>query len=284
MKTAILFIVLVIGCFTISYSETEAPDIRVELPEGLMPRAKPLSENEQKVARLRASVNARLPYVARGDFALGSLGQLSKLSDNVIIGKVINMKETQDETHGKFVGVALGIETNLFGEISNKAITIILNVQEQCVQPMKSGDHILVFLANDDYGNYIYDALSFDFEKTATRSITNNTPRVVCDGRGIFSLNNDADEREILAATEGFLCVLRREKRNAEAYYALLRKLILSPVPRIKEDARSDLLFFIIKTKSFDPHRILDDDNVDDGIRDYVRLILLPSRQPPRKQ
>jgi hypothetical protein len=48
-----------------------------------------------------------------------------------------------------------------------------------------------------------------------------------------------------------------------------------SPIPRIKEDARSDMLD-LLRTSSFDLKKVVDDEKIDDGLKDYVRYILMP--------
>ncbi len=99
----------------------------------------------------------------------------------------------------------------------------------------------------------------------------------------MIGLGSAETERVFVAATEGYLQVLRRESRGAERYYALLRQLVLSPECRIKEDARSDLLKFLRSCSSFDLDRVLADENIDEGIKDYIRLILRPGRKPPEQ-
>jgi hypothetical protein len=283
MRKMILLLSLAFGGAAISLAATDPEDIRVDLPEELMPKPKPRTEYERKQDILRARVNSKLPYMYRGDLALGTFGQLSKLCDNVIVGKVINVTEDQTESAVKLLEITFGVETNLFGAVSNKTIKANLRDANRIVNFAKHGDRILVFLANDICVNDIYDAIAFDFKKTSSQVKTNGISHVVCDERGVFALKDDVMERELLVAAEGYLSALRREKRNAEQYYNLLRKLMVSPIPRVKEDARSDMFLLISKDKSFDLQRLLEDKNIDDGIKDYVRLILLPSRQPQAK-
>ena len=55
-----------------------------------------------------------------------------------------------------------------------------------------------------------------------------------------------------------------------------MRELSLSPVKRISDDAKTDLANFLRSCPSFDLKRALEDEKIDEGVKDCVRLILLP--------
>lgn len=52
-----------------------------------------------------------------------------------------------------------------------------------------------------------------------------------------------------------------------------------SSIPRIRDDARQDMLYLIRSCQDIDLDRILADENIDEGIKDYVRLYLKPRRE-----
>jgi hypothetical protein len=81
-------------------------------------------------------------------------------------------------------------------------------------------------------------------------------------------------------AVTGYVKELRSSERDAESYYALLRRLVQSPVQRIREDARSDLMLLIRHgPPSFDIKRVLTDDNIDEAIKYWVEHDILPARE-----
>jgi len=274
-----------LGLLLMSFqAKAERADVVVRLPPELdMPAPKPLSPEEREQKEIRERINKKLPYNNDASGSLGTLGQLTKLCDWVFVGKVIDAKGNKVAAGAKeeFLGevsVTLNIETNLFGQTRNKRIVVTPNWWETWRVP-KAGDRMLVFLAKERYDEYVFDVIKFDFDKARFKGETNKGPIVVRECRGMIGLGSAETERIFVAATEGYLQVLRRESRDAERYYALLRQLVLSPEYRIKEDARSDLLKFLRSCPSFDLDRVLADENIDEGIKDYVRLYLKPRQE-----
>jgi len=274
-----------LGLLLMSFqAKAERADVVVRLPPELdMPAPKPLSPEEREQKEIRERINKKLPYNNDASGSLGTLGQLTKLCDWVFVGKVVDAKGNKVAAGAKeeFLGevsVTLNIETNLFGQTRNKRIVVTPNWWETWRVP-KAGDRMLVFLAKERYDEYVFDVIKFDFDKARFKGETNKGPIVVRECRGMIGLGSAETERIFVAATEGYLQVLRRESRDAERYYALLRQLVLSPEYRIKEDARSDLLKFLRSCPSFDLDRVLADENIDEGIKDYVRLYLKPRRE-----
>jgi len=274
-----------LGLLLMSFqAKAERADVVVRLPPELdMPAPKPLSPEEREQKEIRERINKKLPYNNDASGSLGTLGQLTKLCDWVFVGKVVDAKGNKVAAGAKeeFLGevsVTLNIETNLFGQTRNKRIVVTPNWWETWRVP-KAGDRMLVFLAKERYDEYVFDVIKFDFDKARFKGETNKGPIVVRECRGMIGLGSAETERIFVAATEGYLQVLRRESRDAERYYALLRQLVLSPEYRIKEDARSDLLKFLRSCPSFDLDRVLADENIDEGIKDYVRLYLKPRQE-----
>ena len=281
MNRRLFFVGLLLMSFQ---AKAERADVVVRLPPELdMPVPKPLSPEEREQKEIRERINKKLPYNNDASGSLGTLGQLTKLCDWVFVGKVVDAKGNKVAAGAKeeFLGevsVTLNIETNLFGQTRNKRIVVTPNWWETWRVP-KAGDRMLVFLAKERYDEYVFDVIKFDFDKARFKGETNKGPIVVRECRGMIGLGSAETERIFVAATEGYLQVLRRESRDAERYYALLRQLVLSPECRIKEDARSDLLKILRSCPSFDLDRVLADENIDEGIKDYVRLYLKPQQE-----
>jgi len=283
-KMSVCLSLLLISC----QAKAEDKDVVIRLPPELdMSAPKPLSSQERVRKEIRERINKKLPYNNDASGSLGTLGQLTKLCDWVFVGKVVDAKGNKVAAGAKeeFLGevsVTLNIETNLFGQTRNKRIVVTPNWWETWRVP-KAGDRMLVFLAKERYDKYVFDVIKFDFDKATFKGETNKGPLVVRECRGMIGLDSAETERVFVAATEGYLQVLRRESRDAERYYALLRQLVLSPERRVREDARSDLLKFLRSCPSFGLDRVLADENVDEGIKDYIRLILRPRRKPPEQ-
>lgn len=102
------------------------------------------------------------------------------------------------------------------------------------------------------------------------------------DAYNVIRLDDEKRSAAYVTAVTGYLRHLQDQRHNVDVYYVFLKELMHSPISRIKDDARSDFVNFLRTCPSFDLNRVLEDKNVDDGIKEYVRLILLPSRQPPK--
>ena len=101
---------------------------------------------------------------------------------------------------------------------------------------------------------------------------------------GIITFDEEGERAEYLAALEGYLKHRLTWMEQPEEYYAFLRGMLKSSIPRIKEDARCEILHLAWSCPEFDLRQVLDDDAVDDGIKDYLRLIWIPGnphRYPP---
>jgi hypothetical protein len=73
-----------------------------------------------------------------------------------------------------------------------------------------------------------------------------------------------------------------QEKRDPDKFYVFLRPLVNSPIWRIRQDAKEDLLWLWgeLGPEHFDLKRVLDDPELDwDLGKDYVRYIAIPERE-----
>lgn len=226
--------------------------------------------------QMQARIRMKLPYTARGDYMLGSLGQLSKLCDWVVIGKIVSVKQDLCEERHAPTLVTLNVETNLYGKVSGNQITVHLDWWESRIIPYRKNDRALVFISKENYGQIPYDALMLDFDKNKSGCSSFDLPVVVGGERGFIMLDGGGLEKELLTAVDGYLTTMRREKRERKAVYTVLRKLVLSSVDRVRDDARSDIVVLLRQTPLNEIKEVLADTNIDNDIKEYVRLVLIP--------
>ena len=295
MKKKLMLIALAWSAMGACCALAEEGDVAIKLPEELVPTPKSLSEVERQRkdkemahSALTARLNQRLPYHKAFDddtCRFFTLGQLVKLCDSVSVAEVVEVEDTGSNMVPKRlvpnVKVTVKAETNLLGHLDRGGLPLTVQWWDRKRLPQK-GDRWLVFVTREDHRINMFDAMKWDFDKTKARGEVKDAEFVLGQSRGAIDLSDSKTESGLLAATMGYLQNLRQQKWNAEAYYAHLRELVLSPNQRIKDDAKIDLLNFLRTCPSFDLNRVLEDKNVDDGIKEYVRLILLPSRQPPK--
>lgn len=282
---------VICSCLVVA-QDTE--DIKVVLPEELMPKPKPLTDEEvlrQNKAKAQSELiwrlNRKLPYHNEEDlaFRFNTLGQLVKLCDSISIAIVADIEDVGTNSVPKRlvpnIKLTVNAETNLLGHLGRGGLPLTVQWWDRKRLPQQ-GDRWLVFITRQDYEYYMLDAMKWDFDKTRMPGKPLDTAFVLGHSRGAIDLDEGEAEKELLAATAGYLQNLRQQKWDADKYYALLRELVLSSVKRIKDDAKTDLVNFLRSCPSFDLNRVLEDKNVDDGIKEYVRRILLPSRQTPK--
>jgi hypothetical protein len=289
----------------------EKGDIEVKFPEKQVPMPSPLSEAEKQRQDKEGShsvLPARrvhtLPYHnmdVKDACRYLTLGQLIKLSDSVSVVKVVDVEDVGSESEPKRLAsglnklmmgaepnrqvpnlkVTISAETNLLDHLDLRGLSLTVYWWDRKRIPQK-GDRWLACIMREDPSINMFGAMMWNFDKTKFRGAPKDSLLVTGQSRGAIDLFDSETERALLAAATGYLMNLRRQKWDAEKYYSLLRGLIHSPVPRIQDDAKIDLLDFLRTCPSFDLNRIIEDDTMDGGIKEYVRLILQPSRQSPK--
>jgi hypothetical protein len=256
-----------------------------------MPHPKALTDEErarQDKARSHSELiwrlNQKLPYHNEEALAcrFNTLGQLVKLCDSISVARVTEVEDASSISATKRlvpnIKLTINAETNLLGHLDRDGLSLIVQWWDRKRLPQK-GDRWLVFITSEDHRVNMFDAMKWDFDKTKVQGKTLDTAIVMGHSRGAIDLDGGKTESDILAATAGYLQNLRQQKWDADKYYALLRELVLSPDQRIKDDAKTDLVNFLRSCPSFDLNRALDDKKIDEGIKDYVRLVLQPQRE-----
>lgn len=251
------------------------------------PEVKPTEEE-----LFRRKMSESLPYNQGTIFyhQRRSLGQLAKVCDYVIVGTVTQFTVLPHRDtvavweRDSNVSLSVRIEIVMFGTLPHTELTIPVHWPDDEKTPMavhknithywnwkkrpKVGDKLLIFLADEVIGEYIGNEFAFDFAWNSTNK--SGSYHLVRENGGVRYLDTPESTTNYLDAVKGYLRELRGEKRDAERYYSLLCRLIQSPVRSIREDARSDLMYFVQYTPSFDSKRILSADCIDDAIKYWV--------------
>lgn len=295
MKKKVLLITI-LGLVMVAYlSLADDSDIEVVLPEELMPKPKPLTDEERVLqdktrahSELIYHLNRKLPYHNEEDLAcrFNTLGVFVKLCDSISVVKVVDVEDVSSKSANKkqapIIKLTINAETNILGHLDRGGLSLNVQWWDRKRFPQK-GDRWLVFITREDQESNMLDAMKWDFDKTKVKGKCKDADFVLGQSRGAIDLIDNKEEVEYVAATAGYLQNLRQQKWDEKNYYALLRGLVISPVKRIRDDAKTDLVNFFRSCSTFDLNRALADDNIDDGIKEYIRLILQPSRESPKK-
>jgi|LSQX01.1.fsa_nt_gb hypothetical protein len=249
---------------------------------------------------LKHKMRRALPYRTEVPefYRLRSLGQLAKVSDGVVIGKVVSARTTTptgSSVSARFmnnVSLSVAVETVLLGDNLPRKMKIgeqwpnddfrrmliatqpyTWNIKKQ----PKTGDRVLMFLLREPGMGWQRGERAFAFRKTAVPK--DGAYHITRGNDGIRHLETPEIATNYLNAVKGYLEELRGEKRDPDSYYSLLSGLVRSSVQSIREDARSDLMYFIEYCPSFDARRVLADDNIDEAIKYWVEHDVLPGRE-----
>ena len=246
----------------------------------------PLSQEE--IAQNR--VIAHCPYYRNlGRRFLAMFGQMAKQCDGIFIGKVTKVRLENDAPElehmnktaflVRSVSLTFGVETNLFGQLTNKDAVFDMQWLEGSALALTNGMRMMVFYARGEpISMWNSQAKTFDWVKQEENPKTK--PAILNNSSGLRILDDPAAERLYIRAADEYMQLLRREKRDVDKYYAMLRRQIKSPVWRIREDAREDLrTLFRRPPASFDLNRVFDDPEIDDLLKDYIRYVVCPARE-----
>lgn len=241
----------------------------------------PFTIDQRQELQEWGKLEQKLPYRGKPYIRMGTLGQQAKLCDWVIIGRVSHVERGGSLFKDYPITLTLDIETNLFGKLEQDSVKINLmkwdfgagneDLTARFMRSYHAGERFLVFLVRGR-APVLFDILLFSFEKSAHRKEFGDQPVLLYDSLGLFGLDSGEVEREVLLATDGYLTCLRKEKRDLENYYRLLRRLERSPVERIRDDAKTDLVNLLSTPVIVE--KVLADETVDEGIRDYARFVL----------
>lgn len=241
------------------------------------------------------------PYVTQISWRnWATLGQLCKLSDGAFVGVISAINGLTDEDKAGLERgesrddrpaiIVFQVETNLLGKVGAKFVTIPIVWVEGEGNAPKIGMKLLVFYTR---GFTIHESntdrkfLRFDWEKPPLdpkAPFTVVRKNVPC----VRILDSSETENAYIEVVKEYIRILRMENRDPDKYYEFLRPLVKSPVWRIRQDAKEDLLRLwgpFVGPERFDLERVLDDSELDwDLGKDYVRYIAIPDRQKSKAE
>jgi hypothetical protein len=255
-------------------------DIVVVLPKDLfVPSVTNTPETEAKI-RLATSVLSKIPYTESG-YSLSTLDQLVKVCDAVVVGYVKKIENINPEdataTYSRELELTVSSVADLFGGPVLDSLPVKFR-QRGKEKNVALGDCVLLFLSQDEL-IYSPQIFSFAFEKSPSANSVRSNLNVLGDNRGLFVLNAPDTSDAVFSTVEQYIHLLRTPHRNADVYYEFLKTVARSPVTRLKYDGNADLLNFLQTCTSFNLSRVLADEEIEESIKDYVRLILIPSRE-----
>ena len=289
MKTTLIILFNLGLICTSCIARGDGQDIEIRLPEKLMPKLTDEEnirlQKDREYNQLVLQASKDLPYRRPDEFdcVFYSFGQLVKLCDAILIVKVVDVEEIKSKSIAdRFqpkLQFKVDVTSNLVGKLEQKDVLPVIRWWDRKEIPKKGGK-LLVFIASEEYSPGVIDALKWNFDKTKMQGKALDKQVVMGESRGVIDLVNKTTEEEILKTVTGYAQNLRQRNWDAEKYYAFLRQLSASPYKRIKDDAISDMFLFLRFDPPVDLKRVLEDKDVDDGIKNYVRLILYPQIKP----
>lgn len=261
-------------------------DIEVNVPD--VHRVK-LTESEKERNSIYRKLAIYLPYShSEGYKIFTTLGKLVKLSDAAVIGHVTSVERPDknrdmQNLSAKF-NINLNVETHLFGSEVKTNIPLSIVFTDLSIE-LEKNDRLLVFLAKEDFSHNPMKIYKWNFDKEKLTGKKKNDFFVAGYGRGCIKLSQTEESEELIKAVKNYQDILCQKEPNIDLYYNLLRNLVLSENSRIRKDAISDLLVLIGTSTqtAFDVKRVLADDNIDDGIKKYLRLYWIPYVEEYRK-
>ncbi len=270
-----------------STNSVQSDDLGVNVV--ITPWVKPTEEE-----LFKRKMQQALPYQTESPdyYRLRSLGQLSKICDYVITGKVMTVTP-HENAFRENLALSIEVDSVLFGSIPAGNVTVTgywpgdewYEISAKANKPYmwnwkkrpKPGATLLMFLIDEASVGQVWKERPFDFRKG--KISRKGRYHLLRGNGGIRYLDTPENTKEYVYAATGYLKELRGEKRNVESYYALLRRLIRCPVLSIREDARSDLMYFAQTCPAFDAKRLLSDEKIDEAIKYWAEHELIPSRE-----
>lgn len=269
-----------------------------------------ISESKLTIAerQLRRKMEYALPYIGEpipDYYRLRTLGQLVKISDYIVVGKIAFVEVTAATrrlsmffTSANDITISVDIENVLFGPNSCMRIEVAVQWPDEVFRedrtksgsqnvwnikrPPRCGDRVLMFLAENPKWDYGKSERTFNFRKET--SPKSNICQFARGNDSIRYLDTPENTTNYLNAVKGYLRELRSEKRDANSYYLFLADLIQSPNKSIREDARSDLMYLVESCPSFDKKRILSDDRIDDAIKYWIDPTVFQAKDEQQKE
>lgn len=252
--------------------------IKVVLPPELSARSVTNSPEATVRANFRRRLHAKIPLANEG-YSMSTLGQLVKLCAAAVVGHVQEIKDvTADDKRSSLSReylLTVSVVSNLLeGQVSSP-LSVKFHQWTWKID-VKPEDDIILFLSPDEL---IFEWGIFDFDFEKQRSAQNRPFSVLGESRGVLVLGKPRDDDDIFNVIKQYIELLRKSRRNPDAYYEFLKKTVQSQNERIKRDGNSDLLYFLRSCTTFDLNQVLADNDVENNMKEYVRLVVIPDRE-----
>ena len=275
MKKVLLTVVLLSYSPSLPAQSTSADDqdVMVVMPSELDSPPSPTVEQRKHNAFMR-KIRANLPYKDDLSKIGTSLGCLCKISDAIIVGKIAQIEVSDSDKFTR--NVTIIVETNVSGRVYES--TILAKVAwDLGFRQLNGGERGIFFLSERVV--YLFDTREWSFDTVPVPDNVHGDLHLLGSDRSIIVVSSAEEEKAYLDAVFGYMRCLRGKTKDFEKYYQFLCGQMKSSYFRIKEDARRDMLDLIKSYPNIDLDRVLKDDNIDNGIKDYVRLILKPWKE-----
>lgn len=278
MKRVLLTVVLLSQGLSLSAQSgnPDEQDIEVVIPPELNPSPPP-TEEQRRYSDFIGKLTAKLPYQNDWERQGSTLGVLCKINNAVIVGRIA--QAGMSGTHQFKRRIEIAVETNVFGKVPGHSVSVEA-LWRLGLRELSAGERAILFLSGkfwepEDYAR----AFRWDSDMPSVPKDKSGDFDLRGNDRSIIAINGAEEEKEYLDAVAGYMRYLRGKGRDPETYYLFLCDLMKSSIPRIRDDARQDMLYLIRSCQDIDLDRILADENIDEGIKDYVRLYLKPQRE-----
>ena len=253
----------------------------------VMPGAKPPTEEQLRMNRIIKRLENGLPYPGQHHKSYSSLGILCRYSDSIIAGRITDTwKEDKDgkrSDNAQSVWVEkieIAVKTNILGKVPERSIKLS-DPRAGCYSSAKRGEAAIVFLSYRRIASLLtetgYDEgfIPRPAGPAAARKGQAKDLYLLGQDRGVISFDGEEELNEYLIVVAGYLEHLPHRETDPDRYYAFLRGLLKTQNPRIREDARCDIQHLVRHPPlGFNVEQVLNDDAVDDGIKDYVHYLL----------
>lgn len=221
-----------------------------------------------------------LPY--SGDYVAmqSTIGQLCKECAIVVVGVLRSFQWIDSDPQigsQDTVSIVIDVTTNLCGDVV-KSRVVVKSDWDRGVPFVQVGAKVMAFVSNETYSPTNFSFL-WSFDRTRTHGMRHKVPVLLGKHRGLFALVEDNED--ILTATVlKYLHHLRDPKREENAYYVFLRDNTLSPIGRIRDDAKQDLIFLLGSSTNINLNDVVEDGVLDKNIRQRVKRMLLKQSSP----
>lgn len=302
---------LLISMFTVSAiaklfgGDGVKSDIKVVLPPELT--RLPVVSNEGKereMSRQKLSVQAcsGLPYMSDDDKIIiakdiYTFGKTVKKCSNIAIISVLSCEYFPLMENVRVLRLQFNVESNLLGKIQSPEMIDVpwafSSFTQEHIKRIKKmgvditwkpdpptpgkGDRFLVFLSPQNQSKF--EEFWYWRSPQRDQSYSSKTKLFsIGDAYNVIPLKEKKQTEDFLTAVSGYICNLREQNYNEAAYYSFLKSQMRSSLHRLKEDARSEMVKFL-RSSSFYQKLAISDDGIDDRIKNYVRLILIPNQE-----